>query len=345
VRSPARSKLSSVKRLSNPYVDIISRRNASSCFERKPPSTAEQRQRIRRTLKNGCRLEINALIASYASFWAGNIRSWVNQEPAPAISDETNLSAWRGLDSGLRLTRQWPASFFVFSQSTAVSNEDIILFLKSVLDHGNFLSGDVYGPGNHFFITMCGLLTQGAVFPEFTDAAFWRERALANLEYSLAENTLPDGAWYELAPSYHDWVVDRLNDAVLTTIRNGFGANVNEALWDKLKTMSEWMVKMGAPDRSVPTVNDSSPQSISTAGFAGWESHFTSPLIEWAELLKTETAGQNTSPDTPIRSVSLPDSGYTVLRSGWGCPFALPRWPSTTLPASSRSGRSTVIVR
>jgi autotransporter-associated beta strand protein len=256
--------------------------------------------------------------ASYASFWAGNIRSWVNQEPAPAISDETSLSAWRGLDSGLRLTRQWPASFFVFSQSTAVSNEDIILFLKSVLDHGNFLSGDVYGPGNHFFITMCGLLTQGAVFPEFTDAAFWRERALANLEYSLAENTLPDGAWYELAPSYHDWVVDRLNDAVLTTIRNGFGANVNEALWDKLKTMSEWMVKMGAPDRSVPTVNDSSPQSISTAGFAGWESHFTSPLIEWAELLKTETAGQNTSPDTPIRSVSLPDSGYTVLRSGWG---------------------------
>ena len=256
--------------------------------------------------------------ASYASFWAGNIRSWVNQEPAPAISDETNLSAWRGLDSGLRLTRMWPASFLVFSQSTAVSNEDIIFFLKSVLDHGNFLSGDAYGPGNHFFIAMCGLLTQGSVFPEFADAAFWRERALANLEYSLAENTLPDGAWYELTPSYHDWVVDRLNDAVLTTIRNGFGANVNEVLWDKLKAMSEWLVKLGAPDRSVPTVNDTSPQLISTAGFTGWETHFSSPLIAWAESLKTETASQSTSPATSLRSISLPDSGYTVLRSGWG---------------------------
>ena len=255
---------------------------------------------------------------SYAAFWAGNIRSWINQEPPPAISDESNTSAWRGLDSGLRLTRPWTSSFFVFSQSNLVSNEDIISLLKSALDHGNFLSGRVYGAGNHYFISMCGLLTLGSVFPEFSDAAFWRERALENLNYSLDQNTLPDGAWYELSPGYHLWVVERLNEAVLAVIRNGFDSAVEQTLWDKLKTMSEWMVKIGAPDRSLPVLNDSIPRKISQAGFSGWESHFSSPLIAWAEALKTETAGQNLLPATSLRSLTLPDTGYTVLRSGWG---------------------------
>ncbi|MEX1113819.1 MAG: heparinase II/III family protein [Akkermansiaceae bacterium] len=257
---------------------------------------------------------------TYASCWAGNLRSWVEQEPAPAISDETNTSAWRGLEAGLRQSRSWPASFLAFSQSTSsVTDDDIITFLKSILDHGNFLSGRFYGPGNHYILSMCGLVTQGGVFPEFIDAPAWRQIGFANLEYSLNQNTFPDGAWYEGSPSYHDWVTDKVNEAVSTITRNGFGAAVSQELWDKLQNMSEWLVKIGAPDRSVPTLNDGGPIKISSAAFSGWDTHnFTSPLLEWADALNTETPAQNTSPDTTLRSLALPDSGYTVMRSGWG---------------------------
>jgi autotransporter-associated beta strand protein len=257
---------------------------------------------------------------TYASCWAGNLRSWVEQEPAPAISDETNTSAWRGLEAGLRQSRSWPASFLAFSQSTSsVSDDDIITFLKSILDHGNFLSGRFYGPGNHYILSMCGLVTQGGVFPEFIDAPAWRQIGFANLASSLNQNTFPDGAWYEGSPSYHDWVTGKVNEAVSTITRNGFGAAVSQELWDKLQNMSEWLVKIGAPDRSVPTLNDCGPIKISSAAFSGWDTHnFTSPLLEWADALKTETPAQNTSPDTTLRSLALPDSGYTVMRSGWG---------------------------
>jgi autotransporter-associated beta strand protein len=257
---------------------------------------------------------------TYASCWAGNLRSWVEQEPAPAISDETNTSTWRGLEAGLRMSKSWPASFLAFSQSTAsVTDDDIIIFLKSILDHGNFLSGRFYGPGNHYILSMCGLLTQGGVFPEFLDAPAWRQIGFANLEVSLDRNTFPDGAWYEGSPSYHAWVTGKVNDAISTITRNGFGAAVSQELWNKLQNMSEWLVKIGAPDRNIPTLNDGNPTKISSAAFSGWDTHnFNSPLLEWANVLKTETAAQNTSPATTLRSLALPECGYTVMRSGWG---------------------------
>ncbi len=255
----------------------------------------------------------------YAAYWAGNLRSWVAQEPAPAIRQETDTSAWRGLEAGLRLSRSWPASFFVFSQSiTSVSDEDILLFLKSVLDHGNFLSGHAYSAGNHYTMAMCGLVTQGAVFPEFIDALFWRTSGQENLAYSLNENTLGDGAWYECAPSYHVWVTDKISDAFNSVIRNGFSSEVADPLWEKLIKMGEWLVQISAPDRVAPTLNDGGPVKTSSATFTGWESKFSSPLLSWANTLQTETASQDTVPATSLKSLALPDSGYTVMRSGWG---------------------------
>ena len=254
----------------------------------------------------------------FAAFWAGNIRSFAEQEPPPAIWDESNVSAWRGLDSGLRMGRPMPGAFFVFARSPAVSDEDILMFLKTALDHGNHLADRVYQQGNHFPIAMSGLLTLGAAFPEFSDAAYWRQVAMDKLEYSFSQNTFPDGGWVELSPSYHLWVVERFNEAVVTASNNGFGDTMKQSLWDKLKAMAEWMVKIGAPDRTLPTLNDSIPKKTSAAGFTGWQSHFSSPLIAWAEQLKTETPSQNLVPATSLSSLTLPESGYTVLRSGWG---------------------------
>lgn len=255
---------------------------------------------------------------SFAAFWSGNIRSFADQEPPPAIRDESSVSTWRGLDSGVRLCSQLTGSFFVFARSSVVTDADILTYLKLALDHGNHLAARVYQQGNHYPISMSGLLTLASVFPEFSDSAFWRQVAMDNLAYSFAENTFPDGAWVELSPSYHLWVVQLFNGAAVALAQNGFGDSMPQTLWDKLKAMAEWMVKIGAPDRTQPTLNDSIPKKISDAGFTGWQDHFSSPLVAWAQQLKTETASQNFLPATTLKSLALPDSGYTVLRSGWG---------------------------
>jgi hypothetical protein len=50
--------------------------------------------------------------------------------------------------------------------------------------------------------------------------------------------------------------------------------------------------------------------------------------------------------DEQGRIVRLDASAVPANEAGTaGLPLALPRWPSTTFPASSRCGRSTVIVR
>jgi alpha-L-fucosidase 2 len=255
---------------------------------------------------------------SFAAFWSGNIRSFADQEPPPAIRDETSVSTWRGLDSGVRLCSALTGSFFVFARSSVVTDADILTYLKLALDHGNHLAARVYQQGNHYPISMSGLLTLASVFPEFSDSAYWRQVSMDNLEYSFAENTFPDGAWVELSPSYHLWVVQLFNGAAVALAQNGFGDSMPQSLWDKLKAMAEWMVKIGAPDRTQPTLNDSIPKKISDAGFTGWQDHFSSPLVAWAQQLKSETASQNFLPATTLKSLALPDSGYTVLRSGWG---------------------------
>ena len=245
----------------------------------------------------------------YAAFWAMQLRDWVEQCPAPAIDQEQGGSSWRGLEAGLRMTRVWPVTFFTLAPSPGLPDADILLFLKSVVDHGNFLSGHPYGPGNHFMISMIGLYTQGVVFPELKDSAFWRQQGFANLCLSLERNTLPEGAWYELSPGYHQWVAHLAVDALDAPKNNG-GINASEqATAAKLQKLAEWNVLLAAPDGTVPTLNDGGKVKISEDFIKAASAVFpSSALLNWA-------AGGEAVP--PFTSIALPDSGYLVSRTGW----------------------------
>ncbi|MEI6035369.1 MAG: alginate lyase family protein [Verrucomicrobiae bacterium] len=247
----------------------------------------------------------------YASFWAMQLRDWMEQCPAPAIEQEQGGSSWRGLEAGARQSRNWPVTFFTMAPSPGVSDADIILFLKSVVDHGNFLSGRRYRPGNHYMISMIGLYNLGVVFPELKDAAFWRQQGLDNLSLSLDRNTLADGAWYELSPGYHSWVVNLSMSAMEVAKNNGGTTPAEKAVVEKLQKLVEWNAILAAPDGAVPTVNDGG--SVKVAGSTGKSAEIfpESALLRWF-------SGKPDMPQPLFTSIALRDCGYFVSRTGWG---------------------------
>ena len=250
----------------------------------------------------------------YAALWALQFRRWVEQMPAPGINEERGDSGWRGLEAGLRFSRIWPSAFFSLAPAKSVTDADILLFLRSTVDHGNFLSGHPYSHGNHFLLAMCGLYTQGVVLPELKDSAFWRKHAVAQLGLSLQRNTVPDGAWNEMAPGYHQWVVSRTRSAFRLAQINGFSSEVPADLLTQLQKMAEWNVLLSGPDGMVPTLNDGGKVKVSQSVAPSVTVFPNSALLRWAA--QREDAAS--APPTIPASYALPDSGYTLLRTGWG---------------------------
>jgi len=189
----------------------------------------------------------------------------------------------------------------------------IIKYLKSVVDHGSFLAGHPYGPGNHYLLAMVGLYTQGILFPEFRDAAFWRQAGFQKMSLSLERNTMPEGCWYEMSPGYHSWVVSRTLGALSAAKNNGGVSPSENALADRLQKMAEWPIKLAGPDGTVPTVNDGGQVKVEGGGAAA-EVFPDSALIKWAAALKSDPSH---AVPPPFTSLALPDSGYIVLRTGW----------------------------
>lgn len=253
---------------------------------------------------------------AYAKTWSRLTRSWIRQVVSPSVRDEKAGSAWRKLESGLRVTNAWFTGFYAVMDSNEVSDEDIIAYLASLWDHANFLAAADYDPTNHFVFAMTGLYTVGSEFPEFRDAKAWRTTASRQLERLLTESTLADGGWYEMAPGYAQWVCDKIVEMWNNAEASGQTAEFTPLLRSKLRGLAEWSVRMLAPDRSTPRVNDGVVVFHNPEKRAWISKRFPeSDLLRWAAA---DAAGAEPMPPEPAwTSDDLAASGYHIMRTGW----------------------------
>jgi Heparinase II/III N-terminus/Heparinase II/III-like protein len=253
--------------------------------------------------------------STYTAGWSRLLRSWAAHVPAPALADEKAGSAWRDIETGLRMTMPWFDSFYTVLDDPSVSDQDILLFMKSVWDHGNFLSVATFNPSNHFIFAMTGLYTAGAQFPEFREAGSWRTIAGKNLERSLKTSTLDEGGWYELSPGYGSWVCNKMLDTWDTASAAGQTAELTPLLREKLRKMAEWGTRLVAPDGTVPMLNDGGALTLAAMNLPRAVARFPeSEMLLWANQT---AAGQPATPPS-WTSEYLPDSGYMTMRTGWG---------------------------
>ena len=252
---------------------------------------------------------------TYVQGWAKLMRSWVRQAPAPAVQFEKAGSVWRDLEAGVRLNRFWLDSFNAVRGEAAVSDADILLYLRSIWDHGTYLTGSRWEPSNHCIIGQTGLFNAGSQYPWFTDASLWRRQAAQNLQRSLEISTLSEGAWYEMAPGYHQWVCTKCLDTYEFALNGGFASEIPPLFTDKVRRMAEWGLHLMGPTGEAPRVNDGGPLALENMKLERAARLFPeSDLLAWGRDMAAGKEGKGPA----WTSERLPDSGYAVMRTGWG---------------------------
>lgn len=261
--------------------------------------------------------------AKYANTFVHQLRSWAQAMPMPNMMDEGSGSGWRGLEAGLRADESWPLAWHRFLSAPEFTDPDLILMLKGFAAHGRYLSEHrVPDPKlpttNHYLIAWSGLYTVGSLFPEFKPAARWRAEGRTRLVNALQSSLLADGGWYEFAPGYHRWVLEKAVAVYQLAALLGDEKSLPASYLPMLQRAHEWPVKLMAPDRALPKVNDSGNDERMTYKPEIAQLFPASPLLQWAVSLYHPASVPGPVAPPAWRSLFLESSGYVVLRTGWG---------------------------
>ncbi len=250
----------------------------------------------------------------YAETFVNHLRSWVAQTAnIPTMDDWRPGSAWRPIEAGLRMGNSWPMAYHRFLLSPSFTDADMLLFVRSCLDHGRYLQKyGVENQGNHLTMAMSGLYCVGALFPEYREAKGWRTTAVERLAREATRQFLPDGAQFELTPGYHNVALENFLKIMDVAQKTGHQEEVPAALTTCVEKAYTYLLGLMTPDRSLPMFNDSWGISANylyqkavklfpertdfrwalTVGREGTEPAATSQFFDWA--------------------------GFAVMRSGWG---------------------------
>ena len=246
----------------------------------------------------------------YAKAFVKQLNSWIDQCQIPAKSWNSAGSAWRSLETGIRMLGNWPNSFCYFLPSPSFDDESIIKMMKSFYEHGNHLR-EHYSKNsdNWLSVEMCGLYTLGVFFPEFKKSAEWRNYAVNTLYYEELNQFYPDGAQVELAPGYHSLSISSI--VLVYKLAKLNGLSLPDDYIKRLETAYEYYQKIVMPNGVLPAVNDS--KWVETKNF----------FKEAADLFPDRKdflymASQGKQGEVPCyTSVWMPWAGWSILRTGW----------------------------
>ncbi|NLH98117.1 MAG: heparinase, partial [Chthonomonadales bacterium] len=174
--------------------------------------------------------------------------------------------------------------------------------------HAEYLDAHPTG-GNWLCMEANGQYHVGVLFPEFANAARWRDNALMRLRREIDAQVYPDGAQIELTPGYHNVSLSnfvgalrlaRLNDQPLP---EGYQAG--------LERMYDLNMRAMSPDRDVPPFNDSWRVDVPQTLADGLE--LFPARKDWEWIATDGQAGAKPS----VTSLAFPYAGWAVMRSGW----------------------------
>lgn len=108
-------------------------------------------------------------------------------------------------------------------------------------------------PGNHVVGDAAGLALIALAFPEFVEAARWRERALGVLKREAVQQTTHEGVHIEFAPSYQAFVWELFY--MVARLAEAADEPVPE-LWDAVERLGGSISLLITPDGRIPQSGD-----------------------------------------------------------------------------------------
>jgi len=246
----------------------------------------------------------------YAKEFVAQITDWIVQNPAPPYT-LTRVAAWRNLEAGNRGVNALPMTFYGFLCSDAFTPQVIQLMLGSIWSHGDYILKHPAGlrrSSNWSVVDSTGFAAIAVYFPEFRDAEQWKQAGYERLAEQLKMQVYPDGAQWELAPSYHLYCLDRFHRAYDLALETG--VPIPGDFGTRLESMYDYLMWICKPDGTTPAFSDSTSGSIRAILRQGAK-RFDRPDFQYVS-----TSGKEGLPPTES-SHDLPYAGNAVMRSGW----------------------------
>jgi uncharacterized heparinase superfamily protein len=248
----------------------------------------------------------------YLRRWVELTETWIEQTPPDFIASDV---------TGRRV-QNWIYAFhlFVVEARAPLPRGFLTRFLASIDEQVRHLCAHLAPERNHRTLALYAIFLAGVVFPELRDAQRWRRFALDELVLNMERDLLADGVQCEQSTDYHHIVLRNYLCARRLARLNHIPV---PAQMDRLLQRAlDFALHACRPDGIVPAFSDGDARSHVDVLELGHG------LYERDDLLYAATAGRRGTPPAR-RSAAFTQSGYYVMRSGWGErdePYADERW-------------------
>lgn len=264
----------------------------------------------------------------YGREWTLQYLDWIRKNPLVPVEQEAyelasagevkgtaeNVCfAWRPLEVSNRLEDQ-TAQFLLFLPSPSFNPAFLTEFLVNYHRHAVHILGNYSAQGNHLLFEAQRMVYAGAFFPEFKEAAAWRESGIGILNREIEKQVYPDGGQYELDPHYHLAAINIFCKALRMADINGFRNEFPAGYIGTVKRMIEFYANICFPDYSNPCFSDakSGERQAEIRNYKQWLALF--PDCEWIRYYATE--GREGKP-LPYLCRGALASGFFTFRNGW----------------------------
>jgi hypothetical protein len=246
----------------------------------------------------------------YLRCWVRLCDSWIAQAPADFCANP-DLRIELPQVTGRRI-QNWIYAYYYFVANAAgnpLAADFHRRFLQSLHAQVEYLCQHLSPARNHRTLELYAIFLAAVVFPEFRAASDWlafaREQIVANMQSDL----LDDGVHCELSTDYHHLVLK--NYLCMRRLAQLNAIELPVVVDRLLSKALEFAMYVHKPDGSIPALSDADSQSFLDLLRQGYR------LYGRTDMLYVATRGNVGTPPAE-RSVGFADSGYYIVRSGWG---------------------------
>jgi hypothetical protein len=248
----------------------------------------------------------------YADKWVDLVSSWIDCVQPNLLAGTSPLNSELFVAVMGRRIQNWIYAHHYFvteDRSAAVPADFHHRFIDSLRGQVNRLLGELAPSRNHRTIELSSIFLAAVVFPELREADEWRAFALEEILANMEADLLADGVQCELSTDYHHLVLR--NYLIVRRLAKLNDIAVPARMDELLRRALDFSMHVHKPDGLVPSLSDGDVRSyLELLEQGAW-------LYDLPELRYVATRGQEGKAPT-ARSKGFPDSGYYVLRSGWG---------------------------
>lgn len=264
----------------------------------------------------------------YAKEWVFQYMDWIKKNPLVSIDKdvyelrgnkdvkgdaENARFAWRPLEVSNRLQDQ-TNQFMYFVSSPNFTPEFLTEFLVNYHKHALHILANYSDKGNHLLFEAQRMVYAGAFFPEYKEAASWRQSGIDILNREIAVQAYDDGGHFELDPHYHLAAINIFCKALYMADANGFRNEFPKSYLDTIEQMIVFYMNICFPDYTNPCFSDAKlgDKKSEMKNYKDWAKLY--PNNQQIKYFATE-GREGKQPDNLSKGAKT--SGFFTFRNSW----------------------------